>query len=93
MASQGQQYIAEMHRQQCLMSSHCAELLALRRGTWKVVMGLAALLFFNTCFGVTGGRQGLVGEVAGTGLPWPGAFFATAPCSSTFHHEILVPPK
>lgn len=70
------------------MWSHQTELHALRRGTWKVVVGLAALRFLNACFGVTGGGQGSVGEVAGTGLPWSRASFATAPCSSTPHHEM-----
>ncbi len=45
-------------------------------------MGLVALLFLYTCCGVTGGGQGVVGEVADFGLPWLGASLATAPCSS-----------
>ena len=73
------------------MLSHQAELLAFRRGTCKGVMGLAALLLLNTCSGVAGDWQGLAGGVIATGLPWPGASFATAPCIGTAHHEIIVP--
>lgn len=80
------------HRHICLKLSHCAELLALRRGTCKGAMELAALLLLFACFGVTSWGQGDVGSGTGSGLPLAGASFARAPCSSTPHHEILVPP-
>lgn len=73
------------------MLSHSAQLLAVRRGTWKGERRLAVLLILNTCSGVADGGQGNVVDVTWLGLPWHKFSFARGSCSSTAQRNTSVP--